>query len=72
MDWTAPHTLVIAPEPALRVTLVEVLRPYGHDVTTAPNSAAALHLDAKVGARRCKETPRSSHCLRWTGRHRSL
>jgi CheY-like chemotaxis protein len=47
MDWTAPRILVIAPAPALRFTIEEVLRAYGYDVTTAPSSAAALHLDAE-------------------------
>jgi DNA-binding NtrC family response regulator len=69
MDWTAPRILVIAPAPALRFTIEEVLRAYGYDVITAPSSAAALHLDAEVGTRRCLSTPRSSQCLRWTDRH---
>jgi DNA-binding response OmpR family regulator len=47
MDWTAPRILVIAAEPALRFTIEELLRAYGYDVTTAPSSAAALHLDAE-------------------------
>jgi DNA-binding response OmpR family regulator len=47
MDWTAPRILVIAPAPALRFTIEEVLRAYGYDVITAPSSAAALHLDAE-------------------------
>jgi DNA-binding response OmpR family regulator len=45
MDWTAPRILVIAAEPALRFTIEELLRAYGYDVTTAPSSVAALHLD---------------------------
>jgi len=46
MDWTAPRILVIAPEPALRFTIEEVLRAYGYAVTTAPSSAAAVRRDA--------------------------
>jgi CheY-like chemotaxis protein len=47
MDWTAPRILVIAPAPALRFTIEEVLRAYGDDVTTAPSSAAAVRRDAE-------------------------
>ncbi len=47
MDWTAPRILVIAFEPSLRFTIEELLRAYGYDVTTAPSSVAALHLDAE-------------------------
>jgi DNA-binding response OmpR family regulator len=47
MDWTAPRILVIAPQPALRFTIEEVLRASGYDVTTAPSSVATLYLDAK-------------------------
>jgi CheY-like chemotaxis protein len=47
MDWTAPRILVIAPAPALRFTIEEVLRAYGYDITTAPSNMAALDLDAE-------------------------
>ncbi len=47
MDWTVPRILVIAPAPALRFTIEEVLRTAGYDVTTTPSCAAALHLDAE-------------------------
>jgi DNA-binding response OmpR family regulator len=48
MNWTAPRILVIAHEPALCFTIEELLRAYGYDVTIAPSSAAALHLDAEA------------------------
>jgi DNA-binding response OmpR family regulator len=47
MDWTAPRILIIASEPAVYFTIEELLRSYGYDVATAPNSVSASRLAAE-------------------------
>jgi hypothetical protein len=71
MGWTGSRILIIAPAPALRFTIEEVLRAMA---TMSPQRPAAWQRCTwmlNVGSRQCCSTPRSSPCPRWTARHRS-